>query len=311
MPAGSSPHARRAGGRRRECDRGSGDARLPARRGRVGRDVGGARPVASLLHDDAERTRKAWFMKIQWVITDDDVRRVQTFVRAHGDSPLVKRRIDKNLRHEKPPITRVLFWHCLVGCLLTTQQRVGPGSAVNRFLLAKPFPLDYSTCATHEVVAEVATSVLSNFGGIRRSVIIGKELAANLAFLQTGGWEPTSQILDEVRTQSTPETERRAARFIGEQFRGFGPKQSRNLLQGVGISRYEIPIDSRITKWLNVFGFPVKLSAGSLQDRSYYELVSDGFQRLCNASDVMPCVLDAIIFASFDNGTWTKDNMVW
>ena len=112
----------------------------------------------------------------------------------------------------------VLFWNYLVGCLLTTQQRVSPESAVNRFLLAKPFPLDYSTCATHEAVAEFATSVLSNFGGIRRSVIIGKELAANLAFLQTGGWEPTSQILDDVRTHSTPETERRAARFIGEQF---------------------------------------------------------------------------------------------
>ena len=123
-----------------------------------------------------------------------------------------------------------LFWNCLVGCLLTTQQRVGPGSAVNRFLLTEPFPLDYSTCATHEVVTEFATSVLSNFGGIRRSVIIGKELAMNLAFLKTGGWEPTSQILDEVRTHSTPEIERRAARFIGEHFRGFGPKQSRNLL---------------------------------------------------------------------------------
>ena len=50
----------------------------------------------------------------------------------------------------------------------------------------------------------------------------------------------------------------------------------------------------------------MKLSAGSLQDLSYYELVSDGFQRLCNASDIMPCVLDAIIFASFDDGKWTK-----
>ena len=250
-------------------------------------------------------------MKIQWVINNDDVRRVKNFVRAHGDSTLVKRRIDKNLRDEKPPITMVLFWNCLVGCLLTTRARVGPGSAVNRFLLAEPFPLDYSTCATHEAVAEFATSVLSNFGGIRRSVIIGKELAANLAFLRTGGWEPTSQLLDEVRMLSTPETERRAARFISEHFLGFGPKQSRNLLQGVGISRYEIPIDSRITKWLNAFGFPVELSAGSLQDRSYYEFISDGFQRLCHASDVMPCVLDAIIFASFDNGKWTKDNMVW
>ena len=98
-------------------------------------------------------------MKIQWVINNDDVRRVKNFVRAHGDSTLVKRRIDKNLRDEKPPITMVLFWNCLVGCLLTTRARVGPGSAVNRFLLAEPFPLDYSTCATDVPPLFSSTSV--------------------------------------------------------------------------------------------------------------------------------------------------------
>ena len=94
-------------------------------------------------------------------------------------------------------------------------------------------------------------------------------------------------------------------------FKGFGPKQSRNLLQGLGISRFEIPIDSRITKWLNSIGFPVKLTANALQDRNYYNFVSDGFQKLCEACDIMPCVLDAAIFSSFDEGKWTEENVVW
>lgn len=42
-----------------------------------------------------------------------------------------------------------------------------------------------------------------------------------------------------------------AANFIQDRFKGFVPKQSRNLFQTTGLSRYETPIDSRITKWLN------------------------------------------------------------
>jgi len=90
------------------------------------------------------------------------------------------------------------------------------------------------------------------------------------------------------------------AEYIAANLKGFGPKQSRNLLQWLGLSRYEIPLDSRITKWLNEFGFPVKLSATALQDINYYNFVSDGFQKLAKTADIYPCVLDAIIFASYD-----------
>ena len=94
-------------------------------------------------------------------------------------------------------------------------------------------------------------------------------------------------------------------------FHGFGPKQARNLLQSLGLTRHEIPIDSRIAKWLNDFGFPVRLSASALGDRHYYAFVMDGVQALCRASEVAPCVLDAAIFASFDGGGWTEENIVW
>jgi hypothetical protein len=40
-------------------------------------------------------------------------------------------------------------------------------------------------------------------------------------------------------------------------------------------------------------------------------LVMDGFQALCQATGVAPCVLDAAIFASFDDGGWTEENIVW
>jgi hypothetical protein len=98
---------------------------------------------------------------------------------------------------------------------------------------------------------------------------------------------------------------------VDDQLRGFGPKQSRNLLQMLGVTRYEIPLDSRSTRWLNEFGFPLQLSAQALADRGYYHLVLDGMQALCARARVYPCVLDAAIFASYDTRPWTEREASW
>ncbi len=93
---------------------------------------------------------------------------------------------------------------------------------------------------------------------------------------------------------------------IDDKFSGFGPKQSRNFLQWLGLTRYEIPIGSRVVKWLKDFGFPGALSADALSDKDYYHFVSDGIQELCRASDIYPCLLDAAIFIRLDGKSRTK-----
>ena len=96
------------------------------------------------------------------------------------------------------------------------------------------------------------------------------------------------------------------AEFLADRIMGLGPKQSRNVLQFLGLTRYEIPIDSRVTGWLNEFGFPVRLSAQALSDPNYYCFVSDGLQVLCEEAGVVPCVLDAAVFSSYDAAPWTS-----
>ena len=94
--------------------------------------------------------------------------------------------------------------------------------------------------------------------------------------------------------------------------KGFGPKQSRNLLQALGLTRYEIPIDSRIIKWLNgSISFPVKLTATALSDRNYYQFVCEGFQQLSAACGIYPCILDAAVFASYDRGKEDAGGLLW
>ncbi len=250
-------------------------------------------------------------MKIIWQIDLGGIAKVKTFFDRYQHTPFVKKRITTNLADDKPSITKPVFWKRMVGCLLTTQQRSGPNTAVTRFLLTRPFLLEYEACVSQDNLAEFARKVLGDFGGLRRSSTIGRELAANLVYLEGGGWEDAFGHLDEVRRHPVSQIERRAAEFFDDNLQGFGPKQSRNLLQGLGLSRYEIPVDSRITKRLNEFGFPARLTATALSDRNYYNFVSEGFQRLCEACGVMPCVLDAAIFSSYDGGEWTEENAVW
>jgi hypothetical protein len=248
-------------------------------------------------------------MRITWEIDDADVRRVRAFYDEHKENWFVKNRIKCNLRPDKDPVSLDYFWEILVGCLLTTQQPSGPGRPVHRFIKMLPYPFPSRTCCVRDDLAAYGLGVFKKFGGIRRTTNISGELASNMDYLKNGGWAETQKRLERVRLAGTPPAEREAVEFLAREFKGLSPKQSQNLLQWTGLSRHEIPIDSRITRWLNEFGFPFKLSATALSDPNYYNLASDGFQKLCKAARIKPCVLDAAIFASYDVDSWTEENV--
>jgi thermostable 8-oxoguanine DNA glycosylase len=249
-------------------------------------------------------------MKIVWKLTSEDVEYARNFVESRRDHAFVRGRIERNV--ENPPISVSIdrFWERLVGSLLTSRQRSGPGSAVARFLRSDPFLLSYDVYKSQSDPEEAAEQILKEFGGIRFNSRIADYLARNYKPLSKGLWKKTDGVLESLINQESPALERQAAEFLRENFVGLGPKQSRNLLQGLGLTQYEIPLDSRITRWLNDFGFPVHLSAASLADPDYYNFVSDGVQAICGACEILPCVFDAAVFSSYDEG-WTEDNVIW
>lgn len=243
--------------------------------------------------------RENFEMKIEWIIDEVDVAKVKAFYQKQSNNEFVIERQQMNLCSNKLPVSRSLIWERMVGCLITSVQRSGPNSPVSKFQNSVPFPLPYDSCKVHANLEDFVIEQLSAFK-LRRYKVIAKELRTNLSFLNTGGWTQLEEHIESIRIKTSPIEEREAAAFISDSLKGFGPKQSRNLLQALGLSKYEIPLDSRITKWLNDFGFPIELSAKSLQDKSYYNFISDGFQRLSNACGIVPCVLDAAIFSSYD-----------
>ena len=254
-------------------------------------------------------------MQLSWQVDQTDIAHVKAFVASQEGNLFVRARVARNLAQTKPTVDRSEFWKQMVGMRMTSVQRSGPESAVAAFLRKNPFPLSYDQIAGvidgSERVALIAATLRSH-GGIRFPDKIADDLARNFDKLEDNHeWATALAELNNLVVPVNAGQERQVARYFQQLLHGFGPKQSRNLLQSLGLTRYEIPIDSRITKWLNEFGFPAKLNATALADAGYYEFVLDGFQALCAASEVFPCVLDAAIFASFDGDGWTEENTIY
>src|SRR4051794_28225550 len=125
-------------------------------------------------------------MKIVWEIDAGDVARARQFFDLHRSNPFVRGRVASNLSDRKPPVTKELFWEVLIACLLTTQQRSGPGSHVTRFISTSPCLLRHELCLGQAELDVFVTKVLSEFGGLRRSTAIGREARANWTYLEGG-----------------------------------------------------------------------------------------------------------------------------
>ena len=239
-------------------------------------------------------------MKINWQVTNRDVEKLKRFVAQYRDNPFVLRRKNRNIDNPPKRVSRGSFWHAMVTCMLTTQQRSGPDSPVSRFSRERPFPLAHKRCLDVPNLQSLILEALTSYGGIRMTDTIAKQLDHNLARLEGGLWPEVFRVLRELKKSRTARAERVAAAFIADTFKGFGPKQSRNLLQFLGLTRWEVLIDSRTTKWLRWFGFPLNPPSGSLSNPEYYNLIVDGLQVLCRKAHIYPCILDAAIFTSFD-----------
>lgn len=248
-------------------------------------------------------------MKLIYQVEAEDVQRVKEFYNSQKDNSFVKNRISRNVYKNISPYSKDLFWFSMISCLITTQQRSGPYSAVTNFILIKPFPLNYAACLRNENLKSFASEILSHYG-LRRGNTIGQEIEDNYLWLDNGGWITIEGNFKHLNDNQNASEERKSAEVIMKNLKGFGPKQSRNLLQFLGLTKYEIPVDSRITKWLTDFGFPIKLSANALGDKDYYNFVLDGFQKICDMSGIYPCEMDAAIFSSYDE-EWPEDRLIW
>ena len=248
-------------------------------------------------------------MNISWNITDSDIRKVKNMMTGN-DNPFVQARKLRNVQKQNIVIDQDKIIRTMIMCLLTSQQRSGPNSTIGQFLRQDPFPITAEKLDKADNVEEFVKETFRKFGLKRFIDRISSFFASNLQKFKKENWEIINELNVLIKEDSKYK-EREIADSLNKHLDGFGPKQSRNFLQAIGLTKYEIPIDSRITNWLNDFGFPVTLNSSPLGDTGYYHFVSDGIQEICEKAEIYPCLLDAAIFSSYDNGEWTNENTIF
>ena len=115
-------------------------------------------------------------------------------------------------------------------------------------------------------------------------------------------WMETEKHLKTLQYDTTLEKERKVAEYLTDVFHQIGPKQSRNIIQMLGLSRYVVPLDSRMDKTINEYGgivLPEKQKPYSREDS--YRVIEDQINDLCCELDIYPCLFDSCVF-------WSKDD---
>ena len=173
-------------------------------------------------------------------------------------------------------------------------------------------------CSKVNDIEKFIQQKIEEYGGIRFGPKIAKQMKLNYDLLSSSEWPTVDEFGNHLEGQrkSTPvpdhyALERKAALYIQNTFSGFGPKQSRNFWQSLGLTRYEFVLDSRVLKWLRSIDFPLPLSSMALGEEKYYCFISDILRNWCIQTGVLPCILDAAIFSSYDFEEWPEDASVW
>lgn len=248
-------------------------------------------------------------MNIHWNISQADIDKVKKVI-ADNENAFLQARQLRNVEKQNIVIDKDKIIKTMIMCLLTSQQLSGPNSTVGQFLRLDLFPITIEKLTKTNNVEEFVKGTLKENGLTRYVNRISSFFASNYRKIVERNWTLIKEF-EELKTADSKLKERNIADKLANDFNGFGPKQSRNFLQALGLTKYEIPIDSRITTWLNDFGFPVTLTSSPLGDKGYYHFVSDGIQELCKKAEIYPCLLDAAIFSSFDNDEWTEENTIF
>lgn len=236
-------------------------------------------------------------MDLIWNINKKDLKVWERFVKNYIDTEFVIERKQKNILRQEIDLSKESLWNIHIGCQITTQQRSGKNSKVEEFMNSNNPILNYSSCLKALDKKKFFEDELSN-NSIWRAKIISKNLSSIISKLETGEWEILLQNLETILINPTKEKERKVANYIKENFKGIGLKQSRNYIQWLGLSKFEIPIDSRTTKTIKKLGFNFVPNSKGLSDENVYLIIQKGLQYIANELKIYPCILDACIFVS-------------
>ena len=229
-------------------------------------------------------------MELIWKLSDSDINKVRDYV-SKNKNQSVERIVNRNINHIDRIIDRDTLLRTMLICLLSSETDSYPESKIELMFIKKPYLLSYQYLFKVRNIEILFQEVFQTFGITKYLNKVPRYFSTNFEFLEETDWALESDIIGSMEHELTKFDERKLADMVDRSFKGFGSKEARSFLLALGVTKYEIPIDYKLIKWLENFGFPIKFSKTALQDILFYHFVSDGIQKLCEISEISPCVL--------------------
>jgi thermostable 8-oxoguanine DNA glycosylase len=229
-------------------------------------------------------------MELIWKLSDSDINKVRDYI-SKNKNQSVERIVNRNINHIDRIIDRDTLLRTMLICLLSSETDSYPKSKIELMFIKKPYLLSYQYLFKVRNIEILFQEVFQTFGITKYLNKVPRYFSTNFEFLEDTDWALESDIIGSMEHELTKLDERKLADMVDRSFKGFGSKEARSFLLALGVTKYEIPIDYKLIKWLENFGFPIKFSKTALQDILFYHFVSDGIQKLCEISEISPCVL--------------------
>lgn len=107
------------------------------------------------------------------------------------------------------------------------------------FLQKEPFPLTYEIISQTENIEILLKQTLNEHGLTRYINRISQFFKTNIERIETDNWS-IIKVLERLKDIDSKIEEQLGK--LDDRFEGFGPKQSRNFLQTLGLTKYEIQL---------------------------------------------------------------------
>ena len=236
-------------------------------------------------------------MKSIWTIDNTVLENIRKVIIDNIDSKLAKERKSKNIEKKGIDLSKNNVWKILVVCEITSRQKSGENSPTDQLLKSGSKLFDFNYCKNnHNFIIEE----LKKFN-LRRYNTIAEWLILIIKEWELGEWDILQKKLTLLKKDHSKEDEKQVIDYLRSgKYKGLGLKQSRNFLQWLGLSIYEIPIDSRVIKVLENCGCNFVPGSNALQDDATYEYLEIGLQMISEELQILPCELDACFFMSLE-----------
>jgi thermostable 8-oxoguanine DNA glycosylase len=225
------------------------------------------------------------------LITPQSIEYFKNLHAKHQNHPLVLERIENSSSDKKKQDIDInLFWSALVEIINATQDRSAGLNSPTNDTDYKIKKWDSIKDISHDELRELAYTEFMDSNIDKYSNNNARYAVSNRNFIKKQGEEKILKKINSCEVGNATSEEKTCV-FL-QKLKGIGPKQSRSILQYLGLSHHQVPIDSAVLNQLEISG--IDITDAKLDKERDYQEVQNIIWNISKELNVLPCVFDAI-----------------